>query len=191
MRKFLAACAAAIPVLAISALTAAAQTPPAAAPMPPPPAPPPCTENCMAKEALGNYTRVKANILKSADKMPADAFTYKPEPDIRTFARVLNHVTEAQDRVCAAVNSGKPNEVPPETADKATIVAALKASFDECDKAYAALTDANSPEMLQTFMGKRSRIGLLWGNASHDNEQYATLALYLRLKGITPPSSEK
>lgn len=155
------------------------------------PPPPPCADNCIANEALGNYTRVKANILKSADKMPAEDYSFKPEPDIRTFARVLNHVTEAQDRVCGAVNGSKLPDMPPETADKVTIVAALKASFDECDKAYASTTDANIAEMLQTFMGKRSRIGLLWGNASHDNEQYATLALYLRLKGIVPPSSEK
>jgi hypothetical protein len=38
---------------------------------------------------------------------------------------------------------------------------------------------------------KRSRIGLAWGTSQHDTEQYATLALYLRLKGIAPPSSEK
>jgi hypothetical protein len=38
---------------------------------------------------------------------------------------------------------------------------------------------------------KRPRISLAWGNVSHDNEQYATLALYMRLKGLNPPSSEK
>jgi DinB superfamily len=158
-----------------------------------PPPPPPCTENCMAKEVQGNYARVKANIVKSADKMPAEDYSYKPTPDIRTYARVLNHVTEAQAHVCLAVNGSKPDAitVPPETADKATIVTALNASFTECDKAYASLTDASVGDMIQVGPVKRSRIGLLWGNASHDNEQYATLALYLRLKGITPPSSEK
>jgi hypothetical protein len=145
----------------------------------------------MAKEAQGNYTRVKANILKSADKMPADSYSYKPVPDIRTFARVLNHVTEAQNHVCGAINVSKPADTPPETADKATIVAALQASFAECDKAYAALSEANITEMIQMGPVKRSRLGALWGNASHDNEQYAALALYLRLKGIVPPSSEK
>jgi hypothetical protein len=31
----------------------------------------------------------------------------------------------------------------------------------------------------------------VWGTVAHDMEQYATLALYLRQKGIAPPSSEK
>ena len=81
-------------------------------------------------------------------------------------------------------------KVPAETADKATIVSALQASFAECDKAFAALTDANLTESLSVGPTKRSRIGLMWGTVSHDNEQYATLALYLRLKNIAPPSTE-
>jgi uncharacterized damage-inducible protein DinB len=151
------------------------------------------TGDPMAKEVQGNYARVKANVIKAADKMPAENYSYKPTPDIRTFARVLNHVTEAQAHICGAVNQSKPDAitVPPETADKATIVNALNASFAECDKAYAALTDANMTEMIQAGPAKRSRLGLMWGNVSHDNEQYATLALYMRLKGLAPPSSEK
>ncbi len=145
-----------------------------------------------AAEVNRNYSTVKANILKSADAMPAEGYSYKPEPDIRTFARVLNHVTEAQFRSCGAINGTKdPAKPPADTADKATIVEALKASFAECDKAFATVTDTNLSDMVQAGPAKRSRIGLLWGTASHDNEQYAALALYLRLKGLTPPSAEK
>ena len=146
-----------------------------------------------AAEVQRSYNGVKSNILKSADRMPGEDFGYKPEPDIRTFARVLNHVTEAQLHSCGAAN-GTPAaslpKVPAETADKATIVSALQASFAECDKAFAALTDANLTESLSMGPTKRSRIGLMWGTVSHDNEQYATLALYLRLKNLAPPSTE-
>ena len=82
-------------------------------------------------------------------------------------------------------------KVPEDTADKTTIITALNASFAECDKAFAALTDANLLDMMDVGKIKRSRIGLAWGTSQHDTEQYATLALYLRLKGIAPPSSEK
>jgi uncharacterized damage-inducible protein DinB len=147
-----------------------------------------------ASELQGNYARIKPNILKAADKMPAEDYSFKPTPDIRTFARVVNHVTEAQLHICGAANNTDASalaKVPAETADKATIVEALKASFAECDKAYGGLTDANATEMLQAGPAKRSRLSMLWGNVAHDNEQYATLSLYLRLKGIVPPSSEK
>ncbi len=39
-------------------------------------------------------------------------------------------------------------KVPADTADKAAIVEALNASFAECDKAFAALTDANVLDMV-------------------------------------------
>jgi DinB superfamily len=147
-----------------------------------------------AAEVQGSYARIKANVIKAAENTPAEDYAFKPTPDIRTFARVVNHVTEAQFHSCGAMNHLDPSAIakpPAETADKAAIVEALKASFAECDKAYAALTDANVAEMIQAGPVKRSRIGLSWGNVSHDNEQYATLALYMRLKGLVPPSSEK
>ena len=147
-----------------------------------------------AAEVQRSYAAVKANILKSADKMPAADFQYKPTSEVRTYARVLNHITEAQANSCGAVNHTAADarvKAPAETADKAAIVEALNASFAECDKAFAALTDGNIGDMIDLGRGKRSRIGLMWGTSQHDTEQYATLALYLRLKGIAPPSSEK
>jgi hypothetical protein len=105
----------------------------------------------------------------------------------------VNHITEAQQHTCSALNGTTfdPKSVPSDTADKATIVAGLKASFDACDKAYGALTDANVAELVGTAPRQRSRIGMAWGNASHDNEQYAELSTYLRLKNIVPPTAEK
>jgi hypothetical protein len=170
--------------LLIATTTAFAQT--ATAPTPPAPG--------FAVEVQRAYAAVKANILKSADKMPAENYAYKPEPDIRTFARILNHVSEAQLHSCGAVN-GTPMDalakVPAETADKAAIVAALQASFAECDKAYGSATPANFADIITLGKTQRTRAGFLWANVSHDNEQYAALALYMRLKDIAPPSSEK
>jgi len=145
-----------------------------------------------ASEVQGNYSRLKDNIIKAAEKMPAESYSFKPTPDIRSFARVVNHVSEAQMRICGEANAATDlPKVPAETADKAAIVDALKASFAQCDKAYAGLTEANMADMLAMGPVKRTRLSALWGNVAHDNEQYATLSMYLRLKGILPPTSEK
>jgi len=146
-----------------------------------------------AGEVQTSYSRIKPNVIKAAEKMPEADYQYKPTPEIRSFARVVNHVTEAQFHTCTTLNGTKfdPKSVPSDTADKATVIAGLKASFDECDKAYGALTDANITELLGAGPVKRSRIGSAWGNVSHDNEQYAELSTYLRLKGLVPPTSEK
>ena len=146
-----------------------------------------------AAEAQASYNRLKPNILKAADKMPEADFQYRPTPEIRTYARIVNHITEAQFHTCTTLNGGKfdPKSIPSDTADKATVIAGLKASFDECDKAYGALMDGSLMEVLAMGQNKRSRIGLAWGNISHDNEQYAELSTYLRLKNLVPPTAEK
>ena len=146
-----------------------------------------------APEVLRSYTTLKGNVIKAAEKMPADGYQYKPVPDIRTYARVVNHITEAQSHTCTALLGDKfdASMVPADTADKEAVVAGLKASFERCDKAYAAITDATATELVTVGPMKRSRIGMAWGNVSHDNEQYAILSLYLRLKGLAPPTSEK
>jgi hypothetical protein len=169
----------ALPALLLSASAALAQAAPAAA--------------GPAAEVLGTYNRLKPNVIKAAEKMPEADYQYKPTPEIRTYARVVNHITEAQFHTCTTLNGGTFDKasVPSDTATKDVIVAALKASFAECDKAYGALTDATISELLTAGQGKRSRIGMAWGNVSHDNEQYAELSTYLRLKNLVPPTSEK
>jgi hypothetical protein len=153
----------------------------------------PATRPGPAGEVQTSYSRIKPNLIKAAEKMPEADYQFKPTPEIRSFARVVNHVTEAQFHTCSTLNGTAfdPSSVPSDTASKDAIIAGLKASFEACDKAYGALTDANITEILSVGTGKRSRIGLAWGNVSHDNEQYAELSTYLRLKGLVPPTSEK
>ncbi len=149
--------------------------------------------NGPAAEVQFAYNRLKPNILKAAEKMPADQYGYKPTPEIRAFGRVVNHVTEAQFHTCTALNGTAFDKaaVPADDAGKEAILAGLKASFAECDKAYTSLTDGTLMAVATMGPMTRTHIGLAWGNVSHDNEQYAELSTYLRLKGLVPPTSEK
>ena len=138
------------------------------------------------------YQGVKNNLLKSAEKMPDGDYSFKPTPDIRSFAEVLGHVITAQSRSCAAAMGGdaKPVDASGKTS-KADVTAALQDSFSICDKAFAALTDANASESIKTPRGQSSRLGLLVGTLAHDSEQYGLIAMYLRMKGLVPPSSDR
>src|ERR1700743_117551 len=61
-----------------------------------------------AAEVQRAYAGQMGNILKAAEKMPADQYQFKPTPDVGTFARVLNHGTEAQTRSCGVANHTAP-----------------------------------------------------------------------------------
>ncbi|MBV9760058.1 MAG: DinB family protein [Acidobacteriaceae bacterium] len=143
----------------------------------------------MSAELKAAYNSVKNNLLKSADKMPEENYAFKPMPEMRSFAEVLGHVASAQMHACGAA-LGEQKTAGGEDTSKATVMAALNAAFSECDRAYDALTDANASETIKTGRGERSRAGMLAGNIAHDNEQYGILSVYLRLKGVIPPSSE-
>lgn len=137
-----------------------------------------------------NYNVVKNNILKAADKMPDDAYDFKPTPDQRSFGGWIAHVADAQTAGCSRVLGTPKTPGAASKVTKADLVAALKDSFDTCDAAYSALTDANANDTVQSFRGPTTRLASLAGNAGHDNECYGAMAVYMRLKGIVPPSSE-
>jgi hypothetical protein len=149
------------------------------------------TGSTVAGEVKQAYNSVKNNILKSAEKVPEDSYGFKPTPDIRSFAEVLDHVADAQMRTCSAVAGDQKSANAAGKTSKTEIVAALNDAFAECDKAYDSLTDANASEVIKTGRGQRSRLGALAGNTAHDSEQYGIMSVYMRLKGIIPPSSER
>ena len=93
-------------------------------------------------------------------------------------------------RTCSMVNGEVKQLGAASKKTKADLVAALQASFAECDRAFDALTDATAMQMITAGRGQRSKLGVLVGNTTHDNEEYGYLAVYLRLKGVVPPSSE-
>ena len=137
------------------------------------------------------YNVVKNNILKAADKMPDEAYDFKPTPEERSFGGWVQHLADAQSNNCPRILGQQP-PAPGAAAPtgKAALVAYLKKSFDTCDAAYSGLTDANGSDTIQTYRGPATRFAALSGNLNHDSEGYGSMAVYLRLKGVVPPSSE-
>src|ERR1700743_1690642 len=74
-----------------------------------------------AAEVQASYNRLKPNVIKAAEKMPDADYQFKPTPDIRTFARIVNHVTARQQRICSTMNGlvFDPKTVPGDRAVKA------------------------------------------------------------------------
>jgi hypothetical protein len=145
-----------------------------------------------AAELKAFYTGVKGNLMKAAEKMPDDAYSFKASPDIRTFGALISHIADSQGRTCAAVGGGT---APPSSASKTSkedLVAALKASFEVCDGVINSLTDEDAAKTVSMGRGgQRTKLGALWGIMAHSDEEYGYLAVYMRLKNVVPPSSER
>jgi len=142
--------------------------------------------------ARAYQNQVKDAIQRSADKMPEDEYAFKPTPDVRSFGQLVGHVADAQYAFCSASMGEKSpaSGIEKSKTTKADLVSALHDAFSYCDKAYAALTDANANDVMKLFGSDRSRMNVLSFNTMHDFEHYGNIVTYLRLKGIVPPSSE-
>ncbi len=152
--------------------------------------------NPLSSELRFTYNTAKNNLLKLADKMPADKYSFRPTPDVETFARRIAHIADANMNVCAGLNGERKQLGAASKTSKAELVAALKEAFDYCDGVFNALTDATAVERVNSRLGgpfppepTRSRLATMYNLVRHCNEMYGYMAVYLRLNGVTPPTS--
>jgi hypothetical protein len=143
----------------------------------------------IAAEVKQAYNQVKTNLMGAANAMPEANYSFSPVPEEMTFGKWVAHVADSQTGTCSALNGAATRGDAATKTSKADLVAALKSSFDLCDQAFNALTDANALEMVAAGRGQRSRAGTLAGVNVHDNECYGSMAVYLRIKGVVPPST--
>ena len=144
----------------------------------------------LIEESKQGYSAIKTNLLKAAEKMPAEAYDFKPVPEIRSFGQLVAHIADSQTRLCAAATGETKQANAASKTTKDDLVAALKDSISQCDSVWNSLTDASATEMVKFRNGQRSKLGVLIYNTGHDNEEYGYMAVYLRLKNVVPPSSE-
>lgn len=151
-------------------------------------------DNPFSDDARQSYALVKDSLLKAADRMPAEDYSFRTTPKVRTYGEMIAHVADGQLLMCQVVTGEKTTDKvqfkPPKT-DKADLVAALKASFDYCDPVYASMTDKAGAAQVTWFRWKMSKLGLLNWNIAHDNEMYGIIGAFLRIKGLVPPSSDR
>ncbi len=138
-----------------------------------------------------SYTTIKNNLIKMAEKMSEENYEFKATPEVRTFGQLIGHVADSQARTCGLLLGEQKNLNASAKTAKADLVAAIKESFTICDKAMDAMTDAKAGEAITLGQRQSTRAGAWARLIAHSNEEYGYMAVYMRLKGVVPPSSEK
>jgi len=139
------------------------------------------------------YTRVKGIVVRSADKMPEENYSFKPVDTVRSYGQIVGHLADAQYLFCSlALGEKAPGlDIEHNKTSKADLVAALNTAFAYCDKAYDSMTDASAAQTIKLFGNDAPRMSALIVNNMHNMEHYGNLVTYMRMKGIVPPSSEQ
>ena len=150
----------------------------------------------------GYRSEVLAEVLIQGDKftrlaeaIPAEKYTWRPAPDVRSIAEVFLHVSAANYNLYKLVGTPPPagfdvKGFEKSTTDKAKIVATLKDSFDHARKAITAMPDSDLEKSLDWFGGKNTERGILLFIVRHGAEHLGQSIAYARNVGITPPWTE-
>ena len=146
--------------------------------------------NLISADAKNDYTAIKNNLLKAADKMPEENYSFRTTPQVRTYGEMIAHIADTQMALCSTAKGERKRGDAAGKTSKADLTAALKASFDYCDSVYDSMNDSDGAQTVKVFDHDKTKVGVLFMNDEHDNEMYGQMVAYLRIKGIVPPSSE-
>jgi uncharacterized damage-inducible protein DinB len=130
----------------------------------------------------------KALSLAVAEAMPADDYSFKATDAEMSFGEQMNHIAQANGSYCSAAMGVKNPIAKPEDASKATAVRDLTASYDFCLGGLSKLDDKGLEETVTRGGNVVSKFELFWGGFTHAAHHRGQAEVYLRLKGITPPT---
>lgn len=159
----------------------------------------PMPAECQAQPSSASFMivewqRAKAYTKEYLDAMPDDGYSFKPTPEVRTFAQQFIHLA-IDNFGFAASATGKPNpyadskaEDDPAMQSKAAVT---KFVLDSYDYAIEALQGVNAVQ-LQEKVGKRmlTREQLFFKGFEHQTHHRGQTTVYLRLKGVKPPNEK-
>jgi uncharacterized damage-inducible protein DinB len=149
------------------------------------------------------FEQIQGIVLKTAEKVGEDLYSFKPTPEVRSLAGVIGHIADGNNLLCRAASGEKVDfeqimkdfasvQVHEKKTKKAELIAALNESRTFCNSVFAKLTDATGMEMVTWFGGEqRPKLLVMTMNNNHNWEHYGNLVTYMRLKGIVPPTSER
>jgi uncharacterized damage-inducible protein DinB len=157
----------------------------------------PCTSlaqgaNPLTANAKVQFGALSGFVVRSAEKVPEDLYSFRATPEVRSMAELFGHVADAMFAMCSTAAGTKPPRtgIEKSATTKAALVAALKEGVSYCNTVYDGMTDQKGLETVPFYFGPTPRVSVLYFVVTHTYEHYGNLVTYMRLKNIVPPSSE-
>jgi uncharacterized damage-inducible protein DinB len=158
----------------------------------------PALAQTTVKEALANHWKVAEEFtLKVADAMPASGYDFRPAPEEMSFGQLIGHIALANASACAVDRGMKAPAIPaavaasrtdPKALDKATAMQYMKDSFEFCNAAVASMTPEKFDAMVGAEGHQTTAFERLWAYFTHTAHHRGQAEVYLRMKGIVPPT---
>ena len=143
----------------------------------------------------GEWGHVSRQLVALAEAIPADKYSWRPSPGVRSTGEVYMHIALANFYLLSVTGPKMPaeiksNDMEKTVTNKADVIDWLKRSLDAVKTARAQLKPGDLQRRVK-ISGKDVTVdGMYLRIIVHANEHMGQLVAYARINGIVPPWSE-
>ena len=142
----------------------------------------------------GEWGHVSRQLIALAEATPADKFTWRPAPGVRSISEVYMHIALANFYLLSVTGPPMPSDIKSGDMEKtvtakADVIAFLKRSLDAVKTARAQLKPGDLQRHVKIMNKDATVDGMYLRIIVHDNEHMGQQIAYARMNGIVPPWS--
>jgi uncharacterized damage-inducible protein DinB len=140
---------------------------------------------------MGEFRAVSKELTSLAEKTPADKYSWRPAPGVRSVSEVYIHIAVAHlfflNTCGVKVDMSKARTAEKTIVNKDEVIAFLKDSMKAVEENYPKLDMKKAVK----FSGKDTTVeGIMYHLIGHSSEHLGQSIAYARVNGIVPPWSE-
>ena len=143
----------------------------------------------------GEWLHVSHQLMALAEAIPADKYSWRPAPGVRSVSEVIMHIAIANFYLTSVTGPKMPadvtsDELEEKVTSKTEVMRYLERSLDAVKTARANLKPGDLQRKVG-IQGKTATVdGIYLRIVIHDNEHMGQLVAYARTTGVTPPWSQ-
>jgi uncharacterized damage-inducible protein DinB len=142
----------------------------------------------------GEWRYVSRLLVSMAEAIPADKYTWRPGPGVRSVSEVLMHIAQANFYLLSVTGPKMPHELERDDVEKTIVskpevLAYLRRSLEAVRTARAQLKPGDLERKVKIEGQTVNVDGMYLRIICHDNEHMGQLIAYTRVNGIVPPWS--
>jgi uncharacterized damage-inducible protein DinB len=143
----------------------------------------------------GEWSHVSQQLIALAEAIPADKYSWRPAPGVRSVSEVFMHIALANFYLLSVTGPKMPADLKQDmektVTKKVEVIDWLKRSLDAVKTARANLKPGDLERKVKIDGKTVNADGMYLRIIIHDNEHMGQMVAYARMNGIVPPWSKK
>ena len=141
----------------------------------------------------GEWRHVSSQLIALAEATPAEKFSWRPAPGVRSASEVYMHIVDANFYLLSVTGPKMPADwkegMEKTVTSKAEVIDWLKRSLDAVKEAHLAETPKDLRRKVHIADRDATVDGIYLRIILHANEHMGQLVAYARMTGVAPPWS--